>query len=355
MTPKELLILIFGTTYIWVVDSAVLISGSHLTQTYSIHPAIILFWLYVTRIVGYFVTLCIYAWQDFIKLKKPKTINFNKECLVISSLPYVGIVGWYCYFRLVKFGEMSIISPIISVYILIPIIIAMIIRKKKFTLFKSIAIALCIIASILLSIESHSSNSIKDNIGIQVACFLGVFISWGIIDTRTAIHDHSKLSNSGIVMFTILSHLTIVCILGIVIQFIEERYKYSNVWISFWISNIMQPSSWLVFINISNIDVSISLPLYSLSFMFPAVWALLFLNDTVNPFKIASLTISTVAIIILIIASCYQIKKDKKNKKYTILSNPQNDTQLDKQPDMQIDMQTIQSDANGIIIADSTL
>ena len=319
MTPKELLALIFGTIYVWVIYSFVSISGAYLTRNKSVDALNLMFWMFAFRTLGAIIMLCFVARHDFIN-NNLNLINLNRETLVITLIPFLSIVGWYCYFRLVQFGEMSIISPIISIYVLIPIIIAMIIRKKKFTLFKNIAIALCVISSVLLSIESNSSNSIKDNIGIQIACFIGIFVAWGFIDTRSAVHNHSTLSNSGIIICTIIGYFMVMCLLSVLLRFINKPYKFDVEWIPFWIANIIHPSAWLVFINVNTIDVSISLPLYSLNFMLPAIWGLAFLHDTVNPFKIISLLLSIIAIIILIVASYYQLKKDTLNA-YSKLTN----------------------------------
>lgn len=172
----------------------------------------------------------------------------------------------------------------------------------------------------LLSVESNNSDSKKDHIAIQIVCFLAIYFSWGFIDTRGAIHDKTTLTNSGVIIFTALGYFITSSIIGILLRIFNNPYTYSIYWIPFWIANFIHPSAWLVFINISHIDVSISLPLYSLSFMIPTIWGLTFMGDNASDIKISSIVLSFSAIIILIISSYFQLREDKKIKSPQVIN-----------------------------------
>lgn len=123
MNSRELILLIVGTVYVWIIYSCVSISGAYLASNDSINVLNILYWMIILRNAGNLTMLLF--------VQRPSHIKFNRESFTITFIPCLSAIGWFCYFRLVKFGELSIISPLISLYILIPIIIATIARKKN--------------------------------------------------------------------------------------------------------------------------------------------------------------------------------------------------------------------------------
>jgi len=236
---------------------------------------------------------------------------FNGSSIIIGIIPTLAIIGWYCYFRLLSNGDMSVISPLIGLYVLIPIIIATIIRKKKFTLLKILSICMSLIASVLLVMEVESSETEKDSPGIQAILFIVVFLVWSFIDTRSSILTKEVLSETGLIIFTTVGYFFTSMVIGIILRVEDYPYTYTWYWIPFWVSNFMQPSAWFVFVRISDIDVSISLPLYAINFMFPALWGIIVDHEDINSFKIVSLVLSFLSITILVISGYIQTQKEK--------------------------------------------
>jgi len=211
----NIITLIFGILFIWFTYGSTSITGSLILTNEIVNNFDLIYWMALARLSGNIITMSILYFLD--KGSK-KEIKMNKYSIIAMILPLFGLLGWFFFLRLLRYGDISIINPFINLYIIIPIILATILQGKKFTTLKILGTLIGIIAGCLFGVINSSASS-ELPLLVQSLYFIIVFGVWSFVDTFSAVIGTGELSMLGIMFFNAIGYLFCAIISSLVIRF----------------------------------------------------------------------------------------------------------------------------------------
>lgn len=305
------ILLFFGILFIWITYGSNSIASNVLQIYENANSYDILLWISSWRFIG---NICAMILLYCIDKKSKDTVVLNKISIVSMMLPLAGQIGWFCFLRLLNYGEISLINPLTNLYIIVPIVVSTLVQKKKFTILKIIGSILAIVSGCLFGIVTSSTPSIL-SWWEQTLYFLTIFVVWGFVDTISAIMGSGNLSLFGIMFFNSVGYL--FC--GLVWSFFmitsqQSITSFSLIRMALTFTNLILPFGWLTYVYLSKHDASIVTPLFSLNFILPVIYGIVFNNEEVSALKIFALVLTGITVMIIGKSVSNTIEKNNENK-----------------------------------------
>lgn len=290
-------ILLCGMVYTISIYGTATIIGS-IIQKNDKDVFITMYWMILFRFLG--ELMMIFSMLLYKKYKKEEIIlhKIEKTTICTSLLPLLSLTGWFGYFNLITYGEISIVKPFINLYIIIPIIISTIIKKYKFTLLKTVGSLFGIGAGCMFGFLSEKHDSSMDW-QYQLTWFLIVFVVWSCVDTISAIVCSNTLNIFSLVFYHSIGYITACTIIGAIIISKSLKFNFDIDWILLFGMNIIQPTGWIMYVFLCKKNASFVTSFFSLNYIIPVCYGLLFMNEEINVFKIIALILSVFSILLL--------------------------------------------------------
>lgn len=313
--------LILGILFIWITYGSTSITGSLILTNETVNNFDLIYWMSLARFIGNIITMGLLHFFD----EGSKTeIKMNKYSIISMILPFFGLVGWFFFLRLLRFGDISIINPFINLYVIIPIILATFLQGRKFTLLKVFGTLIGIVAGCLFGVINSSTPS-ELPAWEQVLYFILVFGVWSFVDTFSAVMGAGELSMLGIMFFNAIGYLFCTMISSLVIRFTYyEASDFSYFKIGLMASNALLPIGWLTFVYLCKYDASVVTPLFSLNFILPVIFGIIYNEEGVNAVKIIALCLTGLSVVIIGRSLSTNIKNNGENSDAQV-SPEQND------------------------------
>lgn len=206
-----------------------------------------------------------------------KNIDLKNIIFIVLSGITTALL-WICYFKALSLADVSMVTPIDKLSIVLTLILSYIFFKEKITIIKVISM-ICMIGGTFLMVNNDKEN--KENNWIIFAFLTAVFTSLATILGKMGINNINP--NLGTMLRTIV---ILVIIWGVII--IKKEYKdirkITNKNILFIIlSGISTGISWLFyFMALKDGEVSIVFPVEKLSAAVSILISIIFLKEKLD-------------------------------------------------------------------------
>lgn len=201
-----------------------------------------------------------------------KTIIF----IVLSGITTALL--WICYFKALSLADVSMVTPIDKLSIVITLILSYIFFKEKITIIKVISM-ICMIGGTFLMVNNDKEN--KENNWIIFAFLTAVFTSLATILGKMGINNINP--NLGTMLRTIV---ILVIIWGVIIikkEYIDLRKITKRNILFIILSGISTGISWLFyFMSLKDGEVSIVFPVEKLSAAVAILISIIFLKEKLD-------------------------------------------------------------------------
>ena len=201
-----------------------------------------------------------------------KTIIF----IVLSGITTALL--WICYFKALSLADVSMVTPIDKLSIVLTLILSSIFFKEKITIIKVISM-ICMIGGTFLMVNNDKEN--KENNWIIFAFLTAVFTSLATILGKMGINNINP--NLGTMLRTIV---ILVIIWGVIIikkEYIDIRKITKKNILFIILSGISTGISWLFyFMSLKDGEVSIVFPVEKLSAAVSILISIIFLKEKLD-------------------------------------------------------------------------
>ena len=201
-----------------------------------------------------------------------KTIIF----IVLSGITTALL--WICYFKALSLADVSMVTPIDKLSIVLTLILSYIFFKEKITIIKVISM-ICMIGGTFLMVNNDKEN--KENNWIIFAFLTAVFTSLATILGKMGINNINP--NLGTMLRTIV---ILVIIWGVIIikkEYIDIRKITKKNILFIILSGISTGISWLFyFMALKDGEVSIVFPIEKLSAAVAILISIIFLKEKLD-------------------------------------------------------------------------
>lgn len=201
-----------------------------------------------------------------------KTIIF----IVLSGITTALL--WICYFKALSLADVSMVTPIDKLSIVLTLILSYIFFKEKITIIKVISM-ICMIGGTFLMVNNDKEN--KENNWIIFAFLTAVFTSLATILGKMGINNINP--NLGTMLRTIV---ILVIIWGVIIikkEYIDIRKITKKNILFIILSGISTGISWLFyFMSLKDGEVSIVFPVEKLSAAVAILISIIFLKEKLD-------------------------------------------------------------------------
>ena len=201
-----------------------------------------------------------------------KTIIF----IVLSGITTALL--WICYFKALSLADVSMVTPIDKLSIVLTLILSSIFFKEKITIIKVISM-ICMIGGTFLMVNNDKEN--KENNWIIFAFLTAVFTSLATILGKMGINNINP--NLGTMLRTIV---ILVIIWGVIIikkEYIDLRKITKRNILFIILSGISTGISWLFyFMSLKDGEVSIVFPVEKLSAAVAILISIIFLKEKLD-------------------------------------------------------------------------
>lgn len=201
-----------------------------------------------------------------------KTIIF----IVLSGITTALL--WICYFKALSLADVSVVTPIDKLSIVLTLILSSIFFKEKITIIKVISM-ICMIGGTFLMVNNDKEN--KENNWVIFAFLTAVFTSLASILGKMGINNINP--NLGTMLRTIV---ILVIIWGVIIikkEYIDIRKITKRNILFIILSGISTGISWLFyFMALKDGEVSIVFPIEKLSAAVAILISIIFLKEKLD-------------------------------------------------------------------------
>jgi uncharacterized membrane protein len=264
---------------------------------------VILYWMLLGRLAG---TAAATAWcWAFVRGGRPTVAGLTRtQVLAPVLLPTVGNVGWVTYFVLSGAGNVSVVMPLLSTYIIVPVAYSMVVRRDACSVPKAAGLLLVLAAGALLGVSvaadgdasgsgsGSGSGSVSSSGGAAAtaALFVATVASWGASDTISSSVPKAHISGPTLVALNCVGYLGNVAVVGAVIHAARLRFDEAaeaplRVWAAV---NCLYVVGWSAYTRLCrSMDGIVIVPLFGLYILIPAVAGILYSNEPATPFTIA--------------------------------------------------------------------
>lgn len=185
---------------------------------------------------------------------------------------------WICYFKALSLADVSMVTPIDKLSIVLTLILSYIFFKEKITIIKVISM-ICMIGGTFLMVNNDKEN--KENNWIIFAFLTAVFTSLATILGKMGINNINP--NLGTMLRTIV---ILVIIWGVIIikkEYIDIRKITKKNILFIILSGISTGISWLFyFMSLKDGEVSIVFPIEKLSAAVAILISIIFLKEKLD-------------------------------------------------------------------------
>ena len=122
------------------------------------NPFVVLYCMLLGRVTGGLVA-CGIAFVRTLREGESRVLTLPRVAIVPFLLPAVGNVGWVTYFLLTRGGEVSLVAPLMSLYIAIPVTFATVVLGAPWSVTKGLGTVGVIASCALLAVSSAVESS----------------------------------------------------------------------------------------------------------------------------------------------------------------------------------------------------
>lgn len=201
-----------------------------------------------------------------------------KNIIFIALSGITTALLWICYFKALSLADVSMVTPIDKLSIVLTLILSYIFFKEKITIIKVISM-ICMIGGTFLMVNNDKEN--KENNWIIFAGLTAVFTSLATILGKIGINNINP--NLGTMLRTIV---ILVIIWGVIIikkEYIDIRKITKKNILFIFLSGISTGISWLFyFVSLKDGEVSIVFPIEKLSAAVAILISIIFLKEKLD-------------------------------------------------------------------------
>ena len=206
-----------------------------------------------------------------------KNIDLKNIIFIVLSGITTALL-WICYFKALSLADVSMVTPIDKLSIVLTLILSSIFFKEKITIIKVISM-ICMIGGTFLMVNNDKEN--KENNWIIFAFLTAVFTSLATILGKIGINNINP--NLGTMLRTIV---ILVIIWGVIIikkEYIDIRKITKKNILFIILSGISTGISWLFyFMSLKDGEVSIVFPVEKLSAAVSILISIIFLKEKLD-------------------------------------------------------------------------
>lgn len=206
-----------------------------------------------------------------------KNIDLKNIIFIVLSGITTALL-WICYFKALSLADVSMVTPIDKLSIVLTLILSYIFFKEKITIIKVISM-ICMIGGTFLMVNNDKEN--KENNWIIFAFLTAVFTSLATILGKMGINNINP--NLGTMLRTIV---ILVIIWGVIIikkEYIDIRKITKKNILFIILSGISTGISWLFyFMALKDGEVSIVFPIEKLSAAVAILISIIFLKEKLD-------------------------------------------------------------------------
>lgn len=312
-----------GTSYVGGV-----VASSHA----QLSPFVILLWMLAGRAVGGVLGTCV-GWVSS-RRHEDHGLGLGladltwAQIAAPSILPTVGNVGWVAYFALSRSQNVSVLMPLLSTYVILPIAYGLARRREACTPTKALGVVLVLATGALLGVEVSSSSSSTDGSASRSApglsdaqpvwlvsvLFVTTLLSWGASDTISSSLPKGRQTPGTaptappLTSLVLLNAAGYVCNTAVVAMglhvagtqgppFASEAMAALGTWAAV---NAAYPVGWCAYMALCRHHEGVVIvPLFGMYILVPAVGGLVFRGDPASPYTIAGVICGAVASVLL--------------------------------------------------------
>lgn len=272
-----------GLVYTWVVYGGVAFVGGKAAKT--LPAAHVMFGLVLGRLVGG-------GLMAFCLRRQIEPLQMTRAAATAFLLPAVGNIGWLAYYTLARRGQLSVIMPMLSLYVLVPLVFSLITRRDRCNSRRGAGVLLVIAAGLCLSVTlARESQSNQLAPGLQALGFIVAFLSWGASDAISSTIPRGATPLVTHVLWNFAGYLVNTAIIGTALLSANTDPRQlpwtHNVW---WVVhvgvNIALSSAWVTYMALCRThDGVIIVPLFSLYTLVPVLASIFVNGDPVTPVR----------------------------------------------------------------------
>lgn len=251
-----------------------------------------------TIIIFLFSIIVVIFIGSFNEIYKINTKNFI--FLVLSGITTALL--WLSYFKALQLADVSKVSPIDKISIVLTLILSNIFLNEKITYIKIFSMILLILGTYLMT--SNKSNESDNNKWIIYAFLTAVFTSLATILGKIGINEIE--SNFASLIKTIIVIILIWAIVFIKKKHLNIKKISKKSWVFIFLSGLTTGFSWLCYFKALNEgEASIVFPIEKLSIAISVIGSVIFLKEKLKKKSIIGLITIIGASVLLIISNVY--------------------------------------------------
>jgi drug/metabolite transporter (DMT)-like permease len=318
----------------WAVYGGTSFAGSLVAASAkTTSPVLVLYWMLIGRACG-----CTAAAVLAVALKKSLFVWPRSwwQAVAPAMLPMVGNVGWVTYFALSKTQHVSVLMPLLSIYVVIPLGFALACGRERCSLLKVLGCALVLATGVLLGLEVGATNKDKDarsadfpglnwtlnsslnwNLTLYpdsnpnsttdtaawtAGLFVITLVSWGLSDTISSSVPKAGVTTATLLTLNAAGYVVNTAVVGVVVHVMHSAFSDAATWVLLtWAAvNVLYPVGWTAYTSLCRShDGVVVVPLFGMYILVPAVGGLVLAHEAVSPFTVAGVACGVAASILL--------------------------------------------------------
>lgn len=225
-----------------------------------------------TIVITIFTVIC------YLIFKEASTINYNTIIFIILSGISTAVL-WIVYFKALSLQDISLVTPIDKLSIVVTLILSCIFFNEQITIIKIISMTFIIFGTFLMV---NKSNKKDNNKWLLYAFLTAIFTSLSTILGKVG------LKSVDVYLATMLRTITVLMIIWFIIIYKKEFKKISKRNLLFiTLSGISTGLSWLFYFKaLKEKDASIVFPLEKLSAAVCILLSIIFLKEKLDKKRI---------------------------------------------------------------------
>ena len=295
----------------WAVYGGTSFVGGLVASTHkTVSPFVVLYWMLMGRGIGGVCASAV-AWVVG-RPDDPRTALTWGQIAAPSLLPTVGNVGWLAYFALSRTQHVSVLMPLLSTYIVLPVGYSLATRKETCSVLKTCGVGLVLATGVLLGLEvtggsSESSGADGSKPGsssgwMVALLFVATLLAWGLSDTISSSVPKGSITARALLGLNTAGYVFNAAVVGVGVHVSRQDLPASALpALAWWAAvNTLYPVGWTAYTTLCRShDGVVIVPLFGMYILVPAVGGLAISGDPATPFTIAGVLCGALASVLL--------------------------------------------------------
>lgn len=273
----------------------------------SLSPLLILYWMLLGRTAGtVLAAVCACVYTQTTTTTRGLTHLTRWHFIAPSILPLIGNVGWVSYFVLSRSQNVSVLMPLLSIYIVIPLAYSLVSRRETCSVPKILGCGMVLATGVLLGLEvttgkpSDSAPSSAYEPWVVGVLFTTTLLAWGLSDTISSSVPKGNVTLPMLLGFNAMGYVANTAVMGAVVHFAHiQPATVDALWV--WAGvNALYPVGWGAYTHLCRShDGVVIVPLFGMYILVPAIGGLVFAGDPATPFTVAGVLCGACASVLL--------------------------------------------------------